>query len=239
MKKNICTVLIFTMLSISSCTKGNDKPNKEVIENNKNTQIESINDKNAEQSENEQLLNEESKITTSNNSSTEQNTQNVKASKIYDYTYSPNVDTPEGRAYTEYVKNFPDASGYTVKDLDNDGISELIIKKALTLTVYGYNGEIFEIGSNDFATGSLRLLYSKKYPGIISFTVGGGANHYRYVTVRDGELVIEDIWNDYYAYDGVVITVNTEEFTDDKTLIKESKLAYENYQDISFLPIEH
>ncbi len=120
--------------------------------------------------------------------------------------------------------------GYLFRDINGDGNDELIVKKELEITVLNMVGGFYEIGSYNFRTGTLRLLESDKYPGIIVFTVGGGANRYRYMTIKEGKLAIEDVYNDYYAFDDVP----DKELTNDKTLIDEALLAYQNNQDIDF-----
>ena len=153
----------------------------------------------------------------------------------YNYSYNLSSNTPETKAYTEFVKTLTDVHGYALKDLNGDGTLELIVKTpSVAITVYGYNGQVFEIGSHEFYTGSLRLLCSKAYSGIVAFTVGGGANLYQYLTVKNGELVIEDIWKDYYSYDGVNVTTRFESLTNDNSLIKHSAIAYNNGQDLQF-----
>ena len=145
----------------------------------------------------------------------------------------------EDKAYSDFVKRLKDIYGYAVKDINNDDVSELIVNKPETMiTVYSYNGKVFEAGSYKFDTATRRLLYSENYCGIIAFTVGGGANLYRYVTIKNDKLVLENIWKDYYAYDGVNITIQEEIFTSNKKLVSESEYVYNNSQDINFIEIK-
>ena len=156
-------------------------------------------------------------------------------SRSFDFDLSKSVD----KAYSDFIKNLTDIYGYAVKDVDGDSISELIVQRPeAAITVYSYNGKVFETGNYEFYTGTLRLLYSDKYPGIIAFTVGNGANFYRYITIQNGELILEDIWKDYYAYDGIHITIKEEIFTNDKDLVSESESVYNSSQDISFISVE-
>ena len=38
-----------------------------------------------------------------------------------------------------------------------------------------------------------------EYPGIFYFTVGGGANHYGYMSIKNQKLSFEDLWEENYA----------------------------------------
>ena len=143
----------------------------------------------------------------------------------------------------ELYNNKPEKNVYTyfIKDLDSNGVGELIVVHAGTeITVYTLKDTVKEIGKHDFLTGTLRLLYSNdtSYPGIIYFTVGGGAEHYRYLTIKNDQLSFEKIWDyNYSASQGTDIDLIVEHTTD-KKLISESKIAYNQNQDIKQIPLE-
>ena len=149
---------------------------------------------------------------------------------------APDVSTLE-TAYQALILKLSENSSdlhYVQMDIDGNGVNELIIKKQTTITVYSYNKRVTEVGSCDFQTGTLRLLYSSNpdYPGIFYFTVGGSADHYGYMTLKDGQLSFENLWEYNFYSDPPQVT----ELSSDKQLIEESKTAYSENQDIVFLP---
>ncbi len=124
-----------------------------------------------------------------------------------------------------------DSMQYFYRDLEGDGTPELCVTngEGMTLTVYTLrDGELTLVGTERFGTGTLRLLASDKaaYPGLFLFSVGGGRNWYRYLTIREGELVIDPLWEDVYS-EGTV-----EEHTDDRAIIAESEAVYHGYRDV-------
>lgn len=129
---------------------------------------------------------------------------------------------------------------FALKDLDNNGIPELIITKyGPNLTVYSYKEKVVEVGAAEFGTGTTRLLFSgnPSYSGIFSFLVGGGYEHYGYLSFSDNKLHNEELWNDDYS--GISKELDKkrnkiEELSDDKLLIEESKVVYENNNDLLF-----
>lgn len=133
----------------------------------------------------------------------------------------------------EFLRGLGKTDGYVIKDINGDNSAELIVKKQPELTVYGYNGsEFFEIGKHRFGEGSLRLLECESYPGIAVFVVGGGANRFRYLTIRDGILRLDDVFNYYYSQD---VPQKYRYISDDKQLIAECENAYNSNSDLVFL----
>ena len=153
------------------------------------------------------------------------------------------------QAYTAYLKAFyeNDSSGNTVvfaqKDLDNNGVQELIVLTAGTeIQVYTFDGGVTELGGRDFMTGTLRLLFSDhpSYPGVIYFTVSGGLEQYGYLTVKDNALTYEKLWDEDYT--GMYVEEGSRErvveYSNDRELIAESKASYQENKDLAFLPVE-
>ncbi len=130
--------------------------------------------------------------------------------------------------------------GFYVKDLDNNGVDELIVHHSgkVEISFYTFDGTVKLIEKHDFLTGTTRLLETndEAYPGLICFTVGGGANHYVYLTIKDGKLSFEKIWDDNYS--GTYDTPTTE-YTTDKKLIEVSANAYNNNQDVNWMELSH
>jgi len=125
---------------------------------------------------------------------------------------------------------------YHLWDMDGDGAQELLLTDNGILTVYTLTADrVTEVDAYNYGTGSFRMLSSDdpKYPGILTFWVGGGANHYGYMTVKDGKLVNERLWEEAYSLPendpGRVM-----EFSADKALIAISKTAYAQNRDLQF-----
>ena len=156
--------------------------------------------------------------------------------------YSGNEDPKNlyGREDWDYYDRHSDTMEFyfALKDLDNDGIPELLILNSLVnVAVYTFNDELVKVGNRNYLTGTMRFLYSNNpsYPGIFYFSVGGGLYHYGYMTVKDKEFIYEELWNeDYSGWRENRI----EELSKDKGLIKESKNVYSKGNDIEWLGME-
>lgn len=129
------------------------------------------------------------------------------------------------------------ALSYCFKDLDNNGIDELIIKEESTaITVYTLTDTVTELGAYDFKTDTLRLLYSDKpfCTGIFYYYVAGGADHYGCLTIQDDSLILEDLWEERYAYAEEDDPDRIVNHSSDRQLIKESKISYNENKDLEF-----
>jgi len=124
------------------------------------------------------------------------------------------------------------------KDMDDDGVPELIVDQWPSITVYTFDGDtVVEVGEDRYSTGTMRFLYSNNpsYPGIFGFHLGGGLERYSYMTIKNKQLIYEELWNeDYSGWRENRI----EELSDDKEIIRESKRVYEENNDIEWTYIE-
>jgi len=142
-------------------------------------------------------------------------------------------------AYEVFLKDFPtlagfDTSTFSLKDLDNDGVPELIIVQKKeegqksVLSVYSFNGAVFLIGEcddpNSYA-GAFRITNNPAFPGLFSLRWGGGMEQYGYVSIIEGRLVIEDVW----YIDRSSNTPQYVEVSDNKELVNESTLVFSPY----------
>ncbi len=131
-------------------------------------------------------------------------------------------------AYYDLMKSFNENVPefyYHIKDIDGNGIEELLILENCTLYIYTYdNGNVFQIDSHDFVTGTLQLLESPNYDGIFVLTVGGGYDHYRYLTLCDGSISMTNLCEYYYSADEPYWN----DISDDKQMVAEAKKVYEN-----------
>ncbi len=141
--------------------------------------------------------------------------------------------------YNNLMNNFynqnPDFY-YAVKDIDGNGVKELIVQSNSTITVYTYEHGIKQLDSYDFVTGTVRMFSSEnpKYPGIFVFTVGGGCDHYSYLTLNGGNIVTTKLCEYYYSADEPYWN----DISDDKEMIAEAKALYNANKDIIFLDFE-
>lgn len=142
-------------------------------------------------------------------------------------------------AYSSYLNEMyknskvPDGLYYFCKNIDGAGTPELIVCTFGGPTVYAFNdGAVEEIGIYAGEGGSNRLFYSEDpaYPGIFTFWIGGGSDHYEYMTVQDGKLSTIKLWKKHYSDRKERDSI--EEFSSDKQMIRESKRVYKNDQDI-------
>ena len=150
--------------------------------------------------------------------------------------------------YVAFLKDLHDkdfgeeSPRFFYKDINGDGVPELIVaRNGVNLSVYIFEGAVTEIGERNFGTATTRFLYSDNpsYPGIFFFFVGGGVEHYGYLTVKDNEFIYEELWNEDYS--GFYVERDgrnrIEEYSDDKGLINESRIVYSENNDIDWRPI--
>lgn len=133
---------------------------------------------------------------------------------------------------------------YTVRDLDGNGVPELILRSpgkttGSKITVYSYEQGIKKIGKHHFIGGTTVLLVTDhpSYPGIIYFQVGGGLEYYSYLSMVDQTLHTEELWNEDYSGISQELGKDREriqEISKDSALIQESKKAYETRTELLF-----
>lgn len=157
----------------------------------------------------------------------------------------------EGKVdYTTFLSNLYENKSsneeleFSIKDLDNNGIPELIIAKdGVNITVYTFKDTVVEVGSHYFATGTTRLFFTdnSSYPGMFFYFVGGGLDHYGYITIKDNKLMYEELWNEDYSGISKELGISRkriEEFSADKQLIKESRKVYKENNDLPFQKLQ-
>ncbi len=119
---------------------------------------------------------------------------------------------------------------YTHRDIDNNGTEELLIIENTTLTIYTSNSTVTKVGSHNFETGTYQLFYSenKSFPGLITLTVGGGMNHFGYITIKNNTLDIEKIYDEDYS--GILTNSKDKiiSYSENTELINEIQKAYQN-----------
>lgn len=136
-------------------------------------------------------------------------------------------------------KDKEDVIEFAIKDLDNNGISEIIIaKNGVDISVYTFDSQVHKAGNCNYG-GTTRLFFSNNssYPGIFYFYTGGGLEHHGYMTIKENSLVKEELWN--YDFSGISEQIGEErnktlEISSDKQLIDESKEVYSQNKDLLF-----
>lgn len=134
---------------------------------------------------------------------------------------------------------------FSIKDLDHNGIFELIIAKngVNNIAVYTFNNTVVEVGNINFATGTTRLFFTdnSSYPGMFYYYAGGGLDHYGYITIKDNKLMREELWNEDYSGISKELGISRkriEEISADKQLINESRKFYKENNDLPFQKLQ-
>lgn len=142
-------------------------------------------------------------------------------------------------------KSFDEELDFSIKDLDNNGIPELIIAKngVNNITVYTFNNTVVEVGNHNFATGTTRLFFTDNpsYPGMFFYFASGGLDCYGYITIKDNKLMYEELWNEDYSGISKELGISRkriEEFSADKQLINESRKVYKENNDLPFQKLQ-
>ncbi len=141
----------------------------------------------------------------------------------------------------------PDHLYYFLKSTGGTEVPELFVidyaeEDGDNLKAYTLYDGVKESSGGWQLTGSTRLMYSgdPSYPGIFTFSVGGGQEHYGYMTIRDGRLTEQKLWQNDYS--GISKKPGKDwqpikELSSDKSLIRESGRVFKNDQDIDFLKL--
>ncbi len=121
-------------------------------------------------------------------------------------TAVPELETWQD-AYAEFLRSFPvhadkDVQTFSLRDLDNDGVIELIIIESdgvveALLSVYSYDDNVYKVGDYTdpkIGVAGLRVSNNSMFPGLFTLWWGGGVEHYGYLTIQEGKLISEDLW---------------------------------------------
>ncbi|MBR5922308.1 MAG: hypothetical protein IKZ59_00785 [Clostridia bacterium] len=121
---------------------------------------------------------------------------------------------------------------FSLRDLDQDSIPELLIRQGnekdqtRRLFVYSYDDGVCKIGEcddpNSFA-GTFLFSDHLEYPGLFSCKWGGGIERYGYLSIKDNQLVYEDLW----LMDRTLDTPEQKDISNNKELINESINLFE------------
>ena len=110
------------------------------------------------------------------------------------------------KAYEAYLRSFPELNDYkyssvALRDLDKNGVSELIIVQVDEvdgiLKVYSYDNSVYKIGEysdSKIGISAIHVSDNPKFPGLFNQWWGGGVEHYGYLEVREKRLIYEDLW---------------------------------------------
>lgn len=140
-------------------------------------------------------------------------------------------------AYALFLMDFPalnddDISYFSLKDLDNNDIPELIIEQRngsesnySILTVYAYDNSVYKIGDYKLiGAGGLHVSDQQEFPGLFHCTWGGGVENFYYLIVNGGELVCEQV----LRIDRSGESPKQTELSDNNKLIEEVINVYES-----------
>ena len=150
------------------------------------------------------------------------------------------ANTPAYESLLENLKSNQSHLYYYTKDINGNGVADLLILENTKLSVYTYEKSVKLIGEQDFLTGTVRFFSSDNinYPGIFYYTVGGGVDHYGYMTIKDKKLSFENLWEENYATEPQDSINRIKELSLNKDLISESKKLYNKNADIKFVSLK-
>lgn len=139
------------------------------------------------------------------------------------------------QAYVDILEEKAQETGkasYIRIDMDGDEIRELITSeyKNCAITVYTLvENEAVKVGEHDFVTAAHRLLdcRTKDRFGLVAVTTGGGQNYYAHMTIKDGKLHFEKMFDDDFS--GILNYAMTKYITDED-FISAAKTADQNEQ---------
>ena len=128
---------------------------------------------------------------------------------------------------------------FLLRDMDSDSIPDLIIKKNTKFIIYTYTDKVVKVGKTGEFGGTGRYFYSNKslYPGIFCFWVGGGYEHYGYIYIENNHVIFQELWNEDFTGISKILGKNREkieEISSDKQIIDESKIVYDENQELVF-----
>jgi len=148
--------------------------------------------------------------------------------------------------YVEFLKAYKTESKvctYALRDFDNNEIPELIIINSTgyalktVVSIYSYNGEVYKMGDYSNPSGSsangFRFSTNPKYPGLFELYWGYDVDHFGYISIKDGKVSYEPLWNNYKALDPVFY----EKLSDNAELIKEAESIYADIKSENAAPI--
>ncbi len=138
------------------------------------------------------------------------------------------------------LKNKQDDLYYYIKDIDGNNIDDLLVLENTKLSVYTYEKSVELIGEQDFLTGTVRFFSSDNisYPGVFYFTVGGGVDHYGYMTIKEKKLSFENLWEENFTIEPQNSVNRIKELSSNKDLISESKILFDKNLDIKFVSLK-
>jgi len=117
-----------------------------------------------------------------------------------------NIEIDEWKnTYLYFLKDFlkynNDIYEFSLWDLDNNGIPELLIQQINenggegVLSIYSYDDNIIKI--DDYivhkTAAGYRYSYNSLFPGLFTFWWGGGQEYYGYLIINNGIIIHEDI----------------------------------------------
>ncbi len=157
------------------------------------------------------------------------------SSELFRYQDEDSVVKTWQEAYVVFLRDFSvftdNEPSFSLRDIDNNGIPELIIVHEdgkttdSVLTTYYYDGTVYKIGDysdSKIGVAGLRISDNPMFPGLFTSWWGGGVEHYGYLTVRNERLSYEYLW----YIDRTTEPPRQKEISNKKELINESINAH-------------
>ena len=125
--------------------------------------------------------------------------------------------------YTTYI---------CIKDIDGNGINELLVKDIYRTEVFTYKNGVLRLGVLDLTSGTIGLYNCEGFPGVVKVSVVDGMELFEYITLKDNAIYSEEVWKNNSSHiDGYPDVI---EISKDKKLIQATKDAYENNTALNF-----
>ena len=130
---------------------------------------------------------------------------------------------------------------YFYHDIDGDGTPELFVTEDYRIDAYAVtDGQAAFLDS--FTVGTSYFLYDsgddRQFPGLFYRTIGGGSYFYWYMTVKDGALLNELVWQDHYGLYEENNPLRTEIDTKDRALAARSAQLVKEEVMMTFLDLD-
>ncbi len=118
---------------------------------------------------------------------------------VYQVTAYPHITNVWNLYFTGFTQTYldllqsleTDSGTYCLKDLNGEGVPELLIKENTTLSVYHvrpYSVSLIDQFDSITATMTYHYWCGTDFPGIVTVNVGGGQTHYGYLSLNGNVL---------------------------------------------------
>ena len=147
----------------------------------------------------------------------------------------PSIETQLG-VYADFLVQDYFSQRYSiyvcVKDIDGNGINELLVKDIYRTEVFTYKNGVLRLGVLDLTSGTIGLYNCECFPGVVKVSLVDGMEVFEYITLKDNAIYSEEVWKNNPSHvNGYPEVI---EISKDKKLIHATKDAYQNNTALNF-----